>query len=486
MTVNEQIGWLNQLIEAALSGNFDLKPDMMEFDVEFSPLFNNIKALIESQKNFVIETQVASSQIISASEDLSLTLEENNELMQELYTRAKEINSLNDTSYKSTVDAIGSIKEITADIEKVRDFSKNAKTVDAAAEEAVNDGISRIYSIIELIGAIENGSRKTVDYVDKFAGSTREISKILKVVHDISRETEILSFNASIESKRAGAAGRGFGVIAGSIRDLAEKSKKEVMEIGDVIEEINAGLRTLTDNIHSDFKNVEQSVSHTKTLEESLSRIRDTFSQVNEQISGIMDATESQSLLAANMNEKITGVEETSELVNTGFNNVYASIKKQRKSMDGLNTLGKYLFSSANEMSTIVKSGIGETFDSAQVEKISSDVFELLKNEVLSNGDFAQLDPDVHKYILDKLLAREIIEAVWSNDAKGRFVYSNPPAGIKNARVREWFKESAAGRKYTSEVYTSAITRKPCVTVSLPIMKNGECLGVLGADLRLK
>lgn len=486
MKVTEQIEQLNRTIEAAISGNFDFSLDKSIFDIEFQTLLDNITKLISNQKNFVTETQVASSQIISASEDLSLTLEENNTLMQGLYARAKEINALNDTNYKSTADAIMAIKEITADIDSVRDFSKNADDVSAAAQKAIEEGMSRVDSIVELGTAMENDSRKTVEYVDKFGKSTQEISKILKVVHDISRETEILSFNASIESKRAGVAGRGFGVIAGAIRDLAEKSRNEVMEISNVVEEINEGLKTLTQNIHSDFNNVEQSSLHTQKVGESLGHSRDTFMDVRAQIGKIMDSAASQSLLAAKMNEKIAGIEENSESVNKGFNDVYSSIKKQRTRIDGLNTLGKYLLSSANEMSAFVKSGINESFDSAEVNTIASKVFDLLKKQVLSSENFASLDPEYHMQVLDRLLSNKIVEAVWSNDSKGRFIYSNPAAGIKNARARAWFKESATGNQYTSEVYTSAITKKPCVTVSLPIMKNSECVGVLGADLRLK
>lgn len=36
-----------------------------------------------------------------------------------------------------------------------------------------------------------------------------------------------------------------------------------------------------------------------------------------------------------------------------------------------------------------------------------------------------------------------------------------------------------------SEVYISAITKRRCVTISVPISSNGVVIGVLGADLAL-
>ncbi|HEX2937514.1 MAG TPA: methyl-accepting chemotaxis protein, partial [Ruminiclostridium sp.] len=431
-------------------------------------------------------TQVTASQIMSASEDLSLTLEENSNFMQELYTGAKEINKLNNLNYSTTSEVIEAIKDIVANIEKVRSYSTDARKVGEEADKAISEGMKRIYDIIELIGAIDESSKRTVKYVEKFSGSTKEIAKILKVVHDIARETEILSFNASIESKRAGVEGRGFGVIAGAIRDLAEKSRREVTEIGNVIEDINGGLSTLTENIFEDNGKIEKSVSKTKTVEESLSRMKETFSQLSLQINGIMDASQTQNLLAADVSGKISGVEGNSKRVNEGFNDVYASIKKQRSSMDALNSLGKYLLGSANDMAGIVKDASQDEYDAAAIAETSRNVFGLLSKEVLANPMFISLDPEMHKSILDRLLSNEIIEAAWSNDAKGRFIYSNPPAGIKNAKVRGWFKESITGRNYTSDVYISAITKKPCITVSMPIISGGKYIGVIGADLRLK
>lgn len=486
MTVNEQIDRLNNLVKSALTGSFNVKPDINDFDEDFKGLFENVNELIENQKNFEAEAQVASSQIISASEDLALTLEENNKLMGELFDGSKNISLLNDKSYSITSEAIEGIKSIVSDIDTVRKCSEDAITVGEEAEKAVEDGKARVKSIVEIVDALESGSRKTVGFVGKFTESTKQISNILKVVHDISRETEILSFNASIESKRAGVEGRGFGVIAASIRDLAEKSRTQVTEIGDVIENISRNLKELTGDINEDFENAKKSAEHTKSLADNLSNISDTFASVKDRVGSIMEASKSQNMIAANMNEKISAVEENSELVKTGFDNVYRDIRNQKVSMDGLNNLGQYLLSSANEMSGIIKdAGFGETFDKAKIKEISDKVFGILQNEVLSDESFAALDPDLHKAMLDKLLSNDIIEAAWSNNAKGRFIYSNPPAGIKNARARDWFKGAVTGDKFTSKVYTSAITKKPCITVSMPIMNGGECVGVVGADLRL-
>ena len=93
-----------------------------------------------------------------------------------------------------------------------------------------------------------------------------------------------------------------------------------------------------------------------------------------------------------------------------------------------------------------------------------------------------------HKEILDILLAgSKEIEAIWTNDSVGNFIYSNPPAGIINAGIREWFNESIDGNIFISSIYISAISKNPCITISLPIRDDlGETVGVLGADIKIE
>ncbi|WP_461201825.1 PDC sensor domain-containing protein [Anoxybacillus sp. TBDG-1] len=86
-------------------------------------------------------------------------------------------------------------------------------------------------------------------------------------------------------------------------------------------------------------------------------------------------------------------------------------------------------------------------------------------------------------YLNEFLWMNENIEAVWSNRIDGTFIYSNPSAGLVNAKARPWFVEATKGNVYVSSVYTSALTKRPCLTISAPIVQEGDVIGVVGIDL---
>jgi len=114
------------------------------------------------------------------------------------------------------------------------------------------------------------------------------------------------------------------------------------------------------------------------------------------------------------------------------------------------------------------------------------ETFRLLR-ELAALPQIRRMDRESHREELSKFIqSYDFIEAAWSNDMKGRFICSIPEAGIANAKIRDWFQKSIQGEEFCSKIYISAITKRPCLTLSVPITgEDGSIAGVLGADLKL-
>lgn len=87
----------------------------------------------------------------------------------------------------------------------------------------------------------------------------------LKQIQDIALNTKILGFNASIEASRAKEAGKGFGVIAQEVRNLAETSQSSADSIQSAMTGIDSRSKSIIENIantqnlvSSCFKDIEQ------------------------------------------------------------------------------------------------------------------------------------------------------------------------------------------------------------------------------------
>jgi hypothetical protein len=76
------------------------------------------------------------------------------------------------------------------------------------------------------------------------------------------------------------------------------------------------------------------------------------------------------------------------------------------------------------------------------------------------------------------------VQAIWSNRTDGTFIYSEPAAGLMNAKRRDWWNGAMNEGEYVSSPYVSAITKRSCITLSRAIKNGqGETVGVVGIDL---
>jgi methyl-accepting chemotaxis protein len=76
--------------------------------------------------------------------------------------------------------------------------------------------------------------------------SRNEIARFADQIEAISSTTRLLSLNAAVEAARAGVAGRGFSVIASSVRKLSEDTQQAAMQIRRASEDITRQLGATT------------------------------------------------------------------------------------------------------------------------------------------------------------------------------------------------------------------------------------------------
>jgi methyl-accepting chemotaxis protein len=125
------------------------------------------------------------------------------------------------------------------------------------------------------------------------AGIVQVLAQVSAAAGDITQialQTRLVAFNASVEASRAGEAGRGFGVVANAVKDLAgrvEVSSKTIMgTLLQLDERINAFSRDIRADdgtqqrrgLHLAFANVDASVAR---IDAAASNSRNTCAEVS-------------------------------------------------------------------------------------------------------------------------------------------------------------------------------------------------------------
>lgn len=107
--------------------------------------------------------------------------------------------------------------------------------------------------------------------------SAEKIGQIIGVIDEIAFQTNLLALNAGIEAARAGDSGRGFAVVAQEVRALAQRSADAAREIKTLVTGTKA--------------QVEAGVQMVGRTQDAIGSIVRQVTDINDQISGIAEAT---------------------------------------------------------------------------------------------------------------------------------------------------------------------------------------------------
>lgn len=432
------------------------------------------------------EVEVASSQIMSVSEQLYVTLDENNAFAQQLFAEVREMTAMNTEANQQAGNMIGGINEITELLKQAGSITAEMEKTSGSAGEVLKAGFAEIQGMVAAVRDIQTASDMTKENMDILGKTSGEIMSILETVRSISGQTQLLSLNAAIESARAGEAGKGFAVVAGEIQKLSVQTGYAVKSIAELVRTIDEQIGAVNQVVDENARKVLIGVNVSGIIERNIQVIDRSFKDINATIRAICGITGKGEELAGDLGVMVAGMEANMESTSLRVKDVYDSAHKQKHNIQDLAELGTRLNTASQNIRQLVAYSM--EVDEVMLDKVNVDkaVESMRQLTAGLNSKLCNMVMEAHKDTLTELLATwDFVEAAWTNDLKGRFVCSIPSAGIANAMIREWFKRSVVGEEYISPIYISAITRKPCVTYSVPIIDmQGAIIGVFGADLK--
>lgn len=139
-------------------------------------------------------------------------------LEQEMGARLAE--AVGDTEF-AAMALVKQVRDIHGAAASLVRYLEQSGLQSAELEREIDGGMDKISSISTFIRELPDRIRQDMDAIHEASREIQELGKLVSMIKQIGRQTELLALNAAIEAARAGDAGRGFAVVAAEVRNLA-------------------------------------------------------------------------------------------------------------------------------------------------------------------------------------------------------------------------------------------------------------------------
>jgi len=277
------------------AGDGDLASDMpvMTQD-ELRDLAENYNAFAGQLRHIIAEVRKMSVQVAYESARTAGSVSESTALARRQGELSVEVFNATDSARQSLGKVAESAQEIAA----------------AASGHVVgaNQAYAELLAVNRDIEVAKGRLAALAGTVERLGANSRSIASVVRLINDISDQTNLLSLNAAIEAARAGEAGRGFAVVSNEVRKLAEKVRNATGDIALNVE----GMSALVESTRSETGGIDEAIRNAGAVVERSSRrfdsiVRD-FSSMGERVGEVRESIEAVSIANTQIHTQVSAI----------------------------------------------------------------------------------------------------------------------------------------------------------------------------------
>lgn len=279
---------------------------------EFRGLAGSATNMIRNTKSLVHRVGTATTQLEASAGEVEKVSGVINDYSRDITQAITDINEGMSRQSRHAQECVEKTDSLSREIQNVSLVVSRVESLVGETEEMINRGME----IVQVLGERADATTKITEEVGGSINSLRQqsetIDSFVGMIAEISRQTNLLSLNASIEAARAGEAGKGFAVVAEEIRKLADDSANAAGEIRSNVEHIREQTFASVDSANKANEMVSRQA---QAVEQAVSLFHQMQERMNELVQGLKEIVAGTVKADKERDEAMSAVKNISDII---------------------------------------------------------------------------------------------------------------------------------------------------------------------------
>ncbi|RCX18871.1 methyl-accepting chemotaxis sensory transducer with Cache sensor [Anaerobacterium chartisolvens] len=344
---------LSNFMSEAKNGNLAIAVKDNSRD-EIGEVIGNFNQMLQNIRSLISKVQASTHRVLSSSEKIAASSQRSFAASEQISLTIQEIARGASDQASEIAQGMEHMGRLSDGINKVSSDAGNVSSVVDNTRSLSKGALDTVKILNDKAQDTKAVTSKIVVDINSLNDDMKEIKKIVKLIADISEQTNLLSLNAAIEAARAGEAGRGFAVVADEVKKLAEQSKDASVTINRILNTIQHKSELTAEEANSASDIIQQQSEAVSQTDESFKTILYAMEGISEQIRHMEGSVEEISIFRQKTLSTIENVSAVSEQSAATAQEVSASTQEQIAGTEELAALAKDLNVMSQELDTAI------------------------------------------------------------------------------------------------------------------------------------